>query len=276
MKILNSLAMLLAAAPTIKATPALPQHEIQAKNSTTGFQATLIEKSDDTDSYSGKGKNYKIHLKNTGDAYIEGFYLQFPKESGNDGYTSYETVFPEFVSRNSVLAPGQETDIIVSANYDAGSLDDFYMSAVVFGEFTDEVSIYGTKKLQAIKDYGEGEYQYVNTIDMQFDKENDRYCYGAIIKVNLEGQDYYFNVNLCENFTFFTSLYLKEYENKEVEIVKVLRCEYSHYKQSKSNPFVIFPILILLAVSIPFLVIGGLIVLVVILAVRHNKKNRIY
>ena len=59
MKILNSLAMLLAVAPTVKATPALPQHEIQAKNSTTGFEATLIEKTDDPNSYSGKERHIK-------------------------------------------------------------------------------------------------------------------------------------------------------------------------------------------------------------------------
>ena len=275
MKILNSLAMLLAVAPTIKATPALPQHEIQAKNSTTGFEATLVEKTDDPDSYSGKGKTYKIHLKNTGEAYIKSFMLEFPTESGNSRYSSYGTEFPEFVSDDSsVLAPGQEMDVYVSANYNASSLDDFYMTSIVYGEFTDEVKVTGNKTI-TVYDYGEGQFQYLNTIDLKFDKENDRYCYGAIIKVNVEDNDYYFEVNLCENFTFYSSVNLKEYERKEVEIVKVLKCEYSHYKQSKSNPFVIFPILILLAVSIPFLVIGGLIVLAVVLAVRSRKKYRI-
>ena len=274
MKILNSLAMLLAAAPTIKATPALPQHEIQAKNSTTGFEATLIEKTDDPNSYSGKGKTYKIHLKNTGEAYIKSFMLEFPTESVNSRYSSYGTEFPEFVSDDSVLAPGQETDVYVSANYNASSLDDFYMTSIVYGEFTDEVKVTGDKTI-TVYDYGEGQFQYRNTIDLKFDKENDRYCYGAIIKVNVEDNDYYFEVNLCENFTFYSSVNLKEYERKEVEVVKVLKCEYSHYKQSKSNTFVIFPILILLAVSIPFLVIGGLIVLVVVLAVRSRKKYRI-
>ena len=274
MKILNSLAMLLAAAPTIKATPALPQHEIQAKNSTTGFEATLVEKTDDPDSYSGKGKTYKIHLKNTGEAYIKSFMLEFPTESENSRYSSYGTEFPEFVSDDSVLAPGQETDVYVSANYNASSLDDFYMTSIVYGEFTDEVKVTGGKTI-TVYDYGEGQFQYRNTVDLKFDKENDRYCYGAIIKVNVEDNDYYFEVNLCENFTFYSSVNLKEYERKEVEVVKVLKCEYSHYRQSKSNPFVIFPILILLAVSIPFLVIGGLIVLVVVLAVRSRKKYRI-
>ena len=272
MKILNSLTMLLAVAPTIKATPALPAHEIQAKDSTTGFEATLVEKYDDVDSYSGKGKTYKIHLKNTGEAYIKSFMLEFPTESGNSRYSSYSTEFPEFVSDDSVLAPGQETDVYVSANCNASSLDDFYMTSIVYGEFTDEVKVTGEKTITAY-DYGEGQYQYRNTVDLKFDKENDRYCYGAIIKVNVEDNDYYFEVNLCENFTFYSSVNLKAYENKEVEIVKVLKCEYSHYNQKHSGRAL--PIILSLIVIVPFVLFGGLIALIAVLVVRSRKKYRI-
>ncbi len=271
MKSLNLLSLLALSGPVIKATPALPPHDVSIQRYNK-FDVTLIEKYDDPDSYSGEGKTYKINVKNTGEGYLTFVGLYFPKENEDYRYSSYGFE-PGFVSDNSVLAPNQEKEMIISANYDVDNINDFYIDGGAYVDFTDEVTVTTDYTITTRKtDYTSELYQYVNVVNMTFDKDNDRYCYGAIIKVNVEGEDYYFKVDLSNDFFFYTSIPLSDEEQAEFEIVKVLKTEYSHYKESKTNYGSLAFSLILVPVLITALFIC-LLAVIIIIAIRSHKND---
>ena len=164
--------------------------------------------------------------------------------------------------------------MVISDNYDAASIDDFYIEGSAYVDFTDEVTI-TTDNLITVKktDFTDDHYQYFNSINMTFDKENDQYSYGAIIKVNVEGEDYYFVVNLEDGFSFYSSIALSDKDQAEFEVVKVIKTEYSSYRQSKSNPG---PMIVFL-VAIPFIVafmLAGLPIFIVLMVNAARKRKR--
>ena len=269
MKTFNALSMLLAMAPVIKATPALPPHKV-TPSEYNNFDISLIEKYDDADSYSGQGKCYKVHLKNTGNGYLDYLSFAFPKEGKNGRYQSYG-FDSDFISSNSVLAPQQEMDVIISANYNTDSLNDFYIYASAYTQFTDEVTITGSKKIIYEEGSRDDKPHYFNRVDMSFDKENDKYCYSAIIKVEVDGTDYYFVVHSADQFYFDSSIRLGESNEKEVEVVKVLKTEYPYYEQSHSNLSPLYIFFIISPVIAVFVLAS--IIISVICIVRFRRKR---
>ena len=272
MKSLSLLAAALISAPVIKATPPLPPYDVSTK-SYSDIQMTLIDKYDDEDSASGNGKSYKIHVKNTGKGYVKYFSLGFPKETPTGShFSSYKTETP-FVSKNSVLAPGQELNIVISANYDTNNLDDFIINADAYVDFFNDVYAYGSFTLTSEKNTINPDIPYLNRVDMHFDAENNRFCYGAIIRINDEGTYSYFEVDLQNNFSFYSEAPLvAEGESKEVELVKILRTEYSHYSEHRVLHETLPIILIVAPILGLFLIIG--LIATIVFAVYGKRKNR--
>lgn len=242
MKILNYLAMLLAVAPAIKASQALPGHYVTAQDYT-NVQASLIEKYDDEERSNdmNQGKTYKIHVKNTGSGYLSYLMLFFSPNS-KEGYRSYFTEMG-FISESSLLAPNQETDVIISAYYDTDSLDDFYIGGSAYVDFTEEIHATGEMKIISHEQDGvEGLHKYAHSTQMKFDVEKDvksDYCYGAVIKVNVGGEDNYFVVNLEDDFYFYTSVPLSDKEETDFEIVKLIKTDYpGKDARNSTRPFI--------------------------------------
>lgn len=269
MKSLSLLAALLLTGPVIKATPPLPPRVV-TPSSYSNFETTLIEKYDDEESVSGKGKSYKIHVKNTGYGYINYVYFTF-----DGGFQSYSSKIEDYCSDAYVIAPNQEADFIVSANYDTDKLDDFTIAADAYTDFTDEVYVYGNHTITSVRNdlTSDENYRYHNIVDVDFDVYYSRYCYGAIIKVNNEGEYSYFVVQFTDNYFAFDSKYplTMEGEHKGIQVVKVLKKEYSHYKVEKRNDTIQTLLSVVIPSTVLFLIIG--IVFFVVIKINQRKKK---
>ena len=220
--------------PGLTATPPLPPRTVTS-DEYNDFEVTLVEKyaeDDERYSYFNQGTRYKVNLKNTGEGYLSSIYFTF-----EGGYHSYSTVIEGEFSEYYVIAPNQEATIIVAANYNADSLDEFEIHGSAYTSFTDEVTVSGTNVMTTTKydDY------YYSHVDMSFDHaKNEKYCYGAIIKALAEENEAYFVVNEeWNNFSFTTTKEVKGNENNEAELVKLLKTEYIGYGEmiSQRNHF---------------------------------------
>ena len=220
---MKTLLAVLSMIPDLTATPPLPPRTVTA-DEYNDFEVTLVEKyaeDDERFSYFYQGTRYKVNLKNTGEGYMSGIYFTYEY-----GYHSYNTVIEGKPSDYYVIAPNQEATIIVAANYNADSLDEFEIHGSAYTSFTDEVTVSGTNVMTTTKydDY------YYSSVDMSFDHAKDeKYCYGAIIKALVEEKETYFVINEWDNFTFATTKEVKGNENNEAELVKVLKTEYIGY-----------------------------------------------
>lgn len=215
--------------PALTATSPLPPRTVTT-DEYNDFEVTLVEKyaeDDERYSYLNQGTRYKVNLKNTGEGYMSGIYFTFEY-----GYHSYNTVIENECSDSYVIAPNQEATIIVAANYNADSLDEFEIHGSAYTSFTDEVTVSGTNVMTTTKydDY------YYSHVDMSFDYAKDeKYCYGAIIKALVEEKEAYFVVNEWDNFSFTATKEVKGNENNEVELVKLLKTEYIGYDEMISQ-----------------------------------------
>ena len=223
---MKTLLAVLSLIPGLKATPPLPPRTVTS-DEYNDFEVTLVEKyaeDDERYSYFDQGTRYKVNLKNTGEGYLSGIYFTF-----EGGYHSYSTVIEGECSDDYVIAPNQEATIIVAANYNADSLDEFEIHGCAYTSFTDEVTVSGTNVMTTTKydDY------YCSHVDMSFDHAKDeKYCYGAIIKALVEEKEAYFVVNEeWNNFSFTTTKEVKGNENNEAELVKLLKTEYIGYDE---------------------------------------------
>lgn len=211
--------------PSLTGTQPLPPRTVTA-DEYNDFEVTLVEKNAEDDerySYFNQGTRYKVNLKNTGEGYLSGIYFTF-----KGGYQSYSTVIEGEYSDYYVIAPNQEATIIVAANYNADSLDEFEIHGSAYTSFTDEVTVSGTNVMTTTKydDY------FYNHVDMSFDYARDeKYCCGAIIKAFVEEKESYFVINECDNFSFATTKEVKGNENNEAELVKLLKTEYIGYEE---------------------------------------------
>ena len=227
---MKTLLAVLSLIPGLKATPPLPPRTVTS-DEYNDFEVTLVEKyaeDDERYSYLNQGTRYKVNLKNTGEGYMSGIYFTFEY-----GYHSYNTVIEGECSDSYVIAPNQEATIIVAANYNADSLDEFEIHGSAYTSFTDEVTVSGTNVMTTTKydDY------YYSHVDMSFDHAKDeKYCYGAIIKALVEEKEAYFVVNEeLNNFSFTTTKEVKGNENNEAELVKLLKTEYIGYGEMISQ-----------------------------------------
>ena len=226
---MKTLLAVLSLIPGLRATPPLPPRTVTA-DEYNDFEVTLVEKyaeDDERFSHFEQGTCYKVNLKNTGEGYMSGIYFTFEY-----GYHSYNTVIEGECSDSYVIAPNQEATIIVAANYNADSLDEFEIHGSAYTSFTDEVTVSGTNVMTTTKydDY------YYSHVDMSFDHAKDeKYCYGAIIKALMEEKETYFVVNEWDNFTFTSTKEVKGNENNEVEVVKLLKTEYIGYEEMISQ-----------------------------------------
>ena len=222
---MKTLLAVLSMIPGLTATPPLPPRTVTT-DEYNDFEVTLVEKyaeDDERFSYFEQGTCYKVNLKNTGEGYMSGIYFTFEY-----GYHSYNTVIEGECSDYYVIAPNQEATIIVAANYNADSLDEFEIHGSAYTSFTDEATVSGTNVMTTTKydDY------YYSHVDMSFDHVKDeKYCYGAIIKAFVEEKETYFVVNEWDNFTFTTTKEVNGNENNEAELVKVLKTEYIGYDE---------------------------------------------
>ena len=208
--------------PGLTATPPLPPRTVTT-DEYNDFEVTLVEKYADDNAHYDKGTCYKVNVKNTGEGYMSGIYFTF-----EGGYHSYTSALEGECSNDYVIAPNQEETIIVSANYNADSLDEFEIHGSAYTSFTDEVTVSGTNVMTTTKydDY------YYSHVDMSFDYAKDeKYCYGAIIKAFVEEKEAYFVVNEWNNFSFTTTKEAKGNENNEAELVKLLKTEYIGYEE---------------------------------------------
>lgn len=222
---MKTLLAVLSIIPGLRATPPLPPRTVTS-DEYNDFEVTLVEKyaeDDERYSYFDQGTRYKVKLKNTGEGYLSGIYFTF-----EGGYHSYSTVIEDECSDYYVIAPNQEATIIVAANYNALSLDEFEIHGCAYTSFTDEVTVSGTNVMTTTKydDY------YYSHVDVSFDHAKDeKYCYGAIIKALVEEKETYFVVNEWDNFSFTTTKEVKGNENNEAELVKLLKTEYIGYDE---------------------------------------------
>ena len=194
---MKTLLAVLSMIPGLTATQPLPPRTVTT-DEYNDFEVTLVEKyaeDDERYSYFNQGTRYKVNLKNTGEGYMSGIYFTFEY-----GYHSYNTVIEGEYSDYHVIAPNQEATIIVAANYNADSLDEFEIHGSAYTSFTDEVTVSG-----------------------------------AIIKAFVEEKESYFVINEWDNFTFTSTKEVKGNENNEVEVVKLLKTEYIGYEEMISQ-----------------------------------------
>ena len=216
--------------PGLTATPPLPPRTVDS-SAYSGFEISLIEKYADADKDDERATCYKVNVKNIGEGYMSGVFFNF-----STGFQAYNYEYEGIVSNDQVIAPHQEITLVVSANYNTDSLDNFKITASAYIDFTDELKVTGTKEIT----YIENERGYFNYIDMSFGHaERDEYCYGAIIKAYVDEKEAFFVVNECDNFGFFTTKEVKGNENNEAEVVKLLKTKYRAYEQEnfQSNFF---------------------------------------
>lgn len=232
MKSIGLLTTILLSIPTLKATPPLRDRVITS-SPYSDVNITLIEKTDDSESVSGEGKKYKIHVKNTGTGYLDILTFGFPKDS-EYRYKSYNIEFvAQRYSNQQVFGPNEEWDMIISANYDTNDINDFYVSTYAYTEFDNSLKISGTKNVYSEENpYKQGTYR--NSIDASFDgiephSNNERYCYGAIVKATIEGEAKYFAVNY--DFYFETEVEI----DGDIEIVELVKTEYSDFGKIQMN-----------------------------------------
>ena len=261
---------MLLSGPVIKATPPLRDREITASEYS-DVAVSLIEKTDDPESLSGNGKKYKIHVKNTGTGYFEALTFGFPKE-GEYRYDSYNEEFVTHrYSTQQVFGPNDEWDMVISANYDTDDINDFYVYAYAYTEFDDSLKISGTKEVSIEEDrYKEGSYR--NSIDATFDGINpysneERYCYGAIVKASIEGETNYFAVN--HDFYFETDAKIDD----DVEIVKLVKTEYSDYGRIQTSKKTM-GCLAFIIYGLPIILCALFIVTIAIVIVRVTKRHK--
>ena len=227
---MKTLLAVLSMIPGLTATPPLPPRTVTA-DEYNDFEVTLVEKyaeDDERYSYFDQGTRYKVNLKNTGEGYMSGIYFTYEY-----GYHSYNTVIEGKPSDDYVIAPNQEATIIVAANYNADSLDEFEIHGSAYTSFIDEVTVSGTNVMITTK-YDD---HYYSRVEMSFDHAKDeKYCYGAIIKAFVEEKEAFFVANEWgDYFTFTSTKEVKGNENNEVEVVKLLKTQYIGYGEMISQ-----------------------------------------
>lgn len=228
---MKTLLAVLSMIPGLTATQPLPPRTVVASKYT-DFETTLIEKyaDEDTERYSqqyGQGTCYKVNVKNTGEGYIKDIYFTF------GGLHSYRSELEDDFSPDCVIAPNQEAVFLVFINHVTDSLDDLGIYADAYSEFTDELTVTGSKAITSLQ--GNNSYYHV---DISFGRrERDRYCYGAVIKAYVDDKEAYFVVNEWDNFVITTNhdKEIKGDENNEVEVAKLIKTEYSAYEQEMSQ-----------------------------------------
>ena len=226
---MKTLLAILSVIPGLKATQPLPPRTVDT-SSYRDFEVTLVEKYADGRENYPRGMCYKINLKNTGKGYLSSIGFTF-----EGGYYSYNTDIDGMVSNKQVIAPNQEVSMVISANYNAASLDEVEFHASAYTAFTDELEVSGSKILTSKQSYEE---HYFNSIDMSFGHtERDEYCYGAVIKAYVDGKEAYFMADECDNFSFSSTKELEGNENDEVEVMGMFKTKYSHYVKENSNIF---------------------------------------
>ncbi len=247
-----------------RATPPLPGHYTET-NPYSDFTATLVESIPDSEE--SNVTQHKIHIKNTGEGYLKSFSIL-----SSEGYTDRSSQVLDSISQqNQVIAPGQEVDVVFDTYYPVESLDDIDLLGYAYTEFTEEVNYTCGRYLERLP-LPVDEWFYYRA-DMVFDVENDQYCYGAIIKTKCGDTDYYFEVDLEDNFNLRASIELKDYDS--VEVVKIVKtryryisyCDYNCYNDEKEeiNPFaIIIPVSSIILVGIGT---------IVFFSIHSSKKN---
>lgn len=226
---MKALLAILSMIPGLTATPPLPPRTVDT-SSYSDFEVTLVEKYADGRENYPRGMCYKINLKNTGKGYLSSIGFTF-----KGGYYSYNTDIEGMVSNNQVIAPNQEVSMVISANYNAASLDEVEFYASAYTAFTDELKVFGSKILTSEQ---RNEEWYSNSIDMSFGHtERDEFCYGAVVKAYVDGKEAYFMADECDNFSFSSTKEVQGDANGEVEVMGMFKTKYSHYAEENSNIF---------------------------------------
>ena len=267
----SKLLTLLPLLPLLMATSPLPPR-VPRVELYDGVEVTLLEKSNDIGTTNGK--KYRLLVKNSGDGYVSDLLLRFPKVAENGyRYESYKTEKTAFVSDGQVIAPDQEFECVVYANYDAESINEFVVEAFGYNQFADEIKISGTRELTSFAT-NEDSNHYINHVEISFEGKASNYVYGAIIKAKHGINYYYFIVNE-ENgsFIFYTDMALPE---GEVEVVKIIKSKYDYdtnnygiepQRKIDKLPYFIIAFSIVIGLSIL-----GLITFVIVRSIKKAHK----
>ena len=231
-------------------SPARSNYSIVYKD----FQATYIgEQIEDNYRYQ------KFHLNNSGDGFIETFYV-----NGKDSYDFYAyfytgDFFPIF--EQTLIGPHQEVDLKIKSNTPLVNVDGSKLEYRVnaYTTYTKDIAVSGSKKVELIKE--ELNYCYYK-IDIKVDSSEQKNSHSLVVKANYDGQELYLKINTYDNYRFYTSELL---DLSKLEIDGVVACLQSNSDSDYdglavisaffARLFIVFLVILFIVANIIFLTV---------------------
>ena len=224
---------------------------------------------------------YKYHVKNISEFYIYDFYIHgeyrnFGEDYNHPQYDIYGVKNDIFDYGTLLIGPNQEADIEFCVDNKFLSLDKIDISAMGYRadesiEYANDVTL--TSSVLSLKD----PHAYLS-----FETKDDNYVYYAILKANVDNNDYYFVTSDKKDFRVDGNFVNRCNDDIEISLVKVIKIhkypveEQNEEEIKSANKFKSHIALIIFGPIIfgAFCIIAIPIIIGIVLIIRAAKKKR--
>ena len=164
---------------------------------------------------------YTYHIKNTGVGYISGIYVSSNQKDSDGYYKNYASFYRDTIDplfKDAVIPANSEVDIDYSFSEKINNTADIRYTGHAYFDFAYDVEISGTLAVSKKSSWN------AYTVDMTLSGgDNDKYNYGAILKLTYDGNEHYVHVDKYQSFAFATAEDFSLSKLTKVEAIKITR-----------------------------------------------------
>ena len=172
---------------------------------------------------------YRFNLKNTGDGYIDYFYIQNdPNENSFNATLENDEIYPPFLY--GIIEPGFDKDVVFTTKNKIPESHNVVGKAYVYSIVAEEVSFNGSKEVSyslELSDKASSLYAY--NIDVSFSGLLSDYDYSAAIKLTYEGETYCVKCNDIRNDFYITANVELNLSNLTIDEIVPLKSKQRYY-----------------------------------------------
>ena len=172
---------------------------------------------------------YSFNLKNTGDGYIDYFYIQNDSDEISFNATlENDEIYPPFLY--GVIEPGFDKDVVFVTKNKIPESHNVVGKAYAYSTVAEEVSLSGSKEVSyslELSDKANSLYAY--NIDVSFSGLSSDYDYSAAIKLTYEGEAYSVKCNDIRNDFYITANTELNLSNLTIDEVVPLKSKQRYY-----------------------------------------------